>query len=508
MIKRQSLLEVHLTPHACHIVREMAIPRDAFIAQRYQDVVCIATPSEYCLVDLSTQTTTQIGLPISQSTTVSSARTRPSIVPMPASEDEPSSFLITSHSHDGTLGAFVRTDGEPTARLLEWPTHPRSVVAAYPYVCALLRDPVLYVHDMRTLDLVQVLPLDPAWDLRSLVSITPVALVPGGSGLDTSVCVSPSSEYPVLPALSCMTWLPVTLLLVGKQSLACLARRPATSVALAAAHASQWDVASACLGHGHGESAVLASHATTLYDAPEPEMRALAELVALHHVRHARFKLAAAWFTRAATDPRLLLSMWPDMGRTTRPPVPKPVAGAWAALPCSMDAVIEQHLSENYAPDLRPSSEAWHALQSQLARRARDMLSTVLQASAASDTSLATARLLLALDDPNVPAASVEPLLALADVATLRPRLETTARYVLLARMYTLHGDAHEAIRLARALQEGKKTDAVDTLDLAEIADMAAELDDGQRAALALWMTARQADAGLQVGGRTYFSCC
>ena len=59
-------------------------------------------------------------------------------------------FLITSHSDHGTLGVFLRADGEPTARLVEWPSHPRAVVASPLHLVALLRNNTIHLHDLVT----------------------------------------------------------------------------------------------------------------------------------------------------------------------------------------------------------------------------------------------------------------------------------------------------------------------------------------------------------------------
>ena len=149
LLKRKKLVLLMLEARGWATVKEIAIARDAFIARRFDDRVCLATPSEYSLVHLDSGTQTPLGLPISQSTDVSSARVRPSIVPVDI--DGLHAFLITSHSNAGTLGAFLRVDGEPTDKLLEWPAHPRAVVVEGPFVIALLRNDTIEVHDLHTL---------------------------------------------------------------------------------------------------------------------------------------------------------------------------------------------------------------------------------------------------------------------------------------------------------------------------------------------------------------------
>ena len=82
-------------------------------------------------------------------------------------------FLVTSHSGSITLGVFVKTSGEPAPKLLEWPSHPRSVTYDGKHLVSLLRNDTVEVHSLGadSVDKVQTLQLPPGLDPRFLQSI-------------------------------------------------------------------------------------------------------------------------------------------------------------------------------------------------------------------------------------------------------------------------------------------------------------------------------------------------
>ena len=225
--------------------------------------MCLASPSEYSLVHLDSGAQTPLGLPISQSTEVSSARIRPSIVPVAFDEhgERTYTFLITSHSDAGTLGAFLRADGEPTDKLLEWPSHPRSVVAEPPYVCALLRNDTIEVHDLRTMRRVQQIRVDASDDPRFLLRIVgSKTLLTSGATVDEHVVQVDDDEVgaekaapmldepgavnlPIPPFALEPHWKTVRVLLGFKRSLSCLALPTPASTAWKCAEAQNWSEA-------------------------------------------------------------------------------------------------------------------------------------------------------------------------------------------------------------------------------------------------------------------------
>ncbi|SPO23164.1 related to TGF beta receptor associated protein-1 [Ustilago trichophora] len=176
-------------------VKDIPLPGGAIFARRFADVLCIANATEYSLVNLSSGHITQLHLPISQTGESPSAQVRPSIVTVPVQASNKAregsvspvvdrsastslapvrcEFLVTSHSGAITLGVFVKPSGEPAPKLLEWPSHPRSVTYDGNYLVSLLRNDTIEIHGLGHdfVEKVQTLQLPPGLDPRFLQSV-------------------------------------------------------------------------------------------------------------------------------------------------------------------------------------------------------------------------------------------------------------------------------------------------------------------------------------------------
>lgn len=443
-------------------------------------------------MNLETGTLQPIGLPISQSAQVSSARTRPSILPIPAYDDELPCFLITSHSDSGTLGAFVRADGEPTARLLEWPSHPRAVVADFPYVCALLRNDTIHIHHLPTLTLVEIQPVDPAWEPRFLVSTAPNPhLCASGPGLATQL-VSPSPAATArLPPLSCVRTLPPRILLGGKRSLHCLTRRSPGSAWLQCAHAGAWHAAHAHLARN---------------DVRDDEARVACLLHGLHCMQEGLFDQAAPWLVQGHIDPRLLLALWPVFAPKDAAVLPQAAAGFYAALPPTMDALVHAHLAWNYTPDVPLDNVHLCALGAALTNRAEHMLLHVLRASDMTKPDVATALCHLSLQrDPSVPLAEFAPWLETCHVDRVAGLLRDAHRYHALCQLLLQRAQPADSIHLAQQLLDGYLHDAVDgPLSPAVLASYAPRLAPAARLDLGLVLAHHDRACALEVRSSTH----
>ncbi|WFD20898.1 hypothetical protein MCAP1_003153 [Malassezia caprae] len=485
VVRRQGLLLGVLDHASWSVIKEMPLPRDAFIAHRYNDRVCLATASEYAIVDLESGALQPIGLPISQSTQVNSARTRPSIVPIPAYNDELPCFLITSHSDSGTLGAFVRADGEPTARLLEWPHHPRAVVVDFPYVCALLRNDTIYIHHLPTLTLVETIPVDPASEPRFLVSTAANAhLSAQRPGLPTAL-VTPGAASALPPPTCARTEAP-RVLFGGKRTLQCLARFTPGSAVIRCAHAGAWRTAHAHLAR------------TTALDE---ETRAACILLGLHYLHEGLFLQAAPWLVRGELEARLVLTLFPDWASRTphTARLPQAAAGLWDALPPSIDALLQERLAWNYAPDVPLDDPVVRDLRAALMRRAEQMLLQVLQAGDARCVDIATVLFQLLLRDPSVPLSSLEPYLASCDVSRTAPVLQEACRFHALCTLL-LRARPAEAMELAQQLLDGSVCDAVDgPVALSTLASYAPTLPPAARIDMGLLLARHDRACALEV---------
>jgi hypothetical protein len=192
-------------------IKDVPLPGGAIFARRYADTLCIANATEYSLVNLSSGSITQLHLPISQTGESPSAQVRPSIVavPVPPSSQRQGSvspevgrassaaaspsanceFLVTSHSGSITLGVFVKPSGEPAPKLLEWPSHPRSVAFDGKHLVSLLRNDTLELHRIGSdsTNRVQTIQLPPGLDPRFLQPVShPAAAHPSASNPSVS----------------------------------------------------------------------------------------------------------------------------------------------------------------------------------------------------------------------------------------------------------------------------------------------------------------------------------
>lgn len=178
IIRRKAITLVKFSADTWRVTREIPLPGGATSARRFGKWLCISTTSEYNIVNLEEATLSSIGLPISQTSEAPSASSRPSIVAVPhLNKASTCDFLITSHSRDLTLGAFVSQEGEPTAKLLEWPSHPRALALDYPYLHALLRNDTIEIHNLESLKKEQTIQLPATIEPRILsTGICPLEL--------------------------------------------------------------------------------------------------------------------------------------------------------------------------------------------------------------------------------------------------------------------------------------------------------------------------------------------
>ncbi|WFD04719.1 hypothetical protein MVES1_000043 [Malassezia vespertilionis] len=492
LLKRQRLQLIVLEHAGWATVKEMAIARDAVIARRCNEILCVATPTEYCLINLETGEQTPLMLPISQSTTVSSALVRPCVVSVsfPSVEGALQTFLITSHSDTGTLGAFIRPDGEPSDRLVEWPSHPRSVVYSAPYLCALLRNDTIHVHDMRTMHRTQVVAIEQE-DARLLLDIAPNTQVHPGRALFSTSTVDVPLHGTTLTAPTPFPTgasLPIDALLVLKRSVSCFVCAAPTDRALRAIQENDWKTAQTILA---------------LNTEEDMHFSVIALLVGLHHVLHTRFLQAVPYLVRGRLDIRLLLAKFPQFDVLLAGRQEAPMASAalalWTELPASISELITLNLALNYAPHIQENVYA--PLHAALLARADTMLEQVLAASKCDTFALAQAALvsLYLSRDPRTPMDRLLPHLmhCTADVGSV---LEMHHRYLAYAQLLLAHNRRTEALRIWVRVLDGDLRDAYDTITTGDVATEAARLASRDDIAeFGLWLARHNTQLGLDV---------
>lgn len=417
-------------------VKEIPLPGGAIFARRFADTLCIANATEYSLVHLSTGQITPLQLPISQTGESPSAQVRPSIVTVPAQQTTGTSpvvdrtavsatakceFLVTSHSGSITLGVFVKPSGEPAPKLLEWPSHPRSVAFDGKYLVSLLRNDTVEVHDLGqdSVNKVQTIQLLPGLDPRFLQSVQGPNQFSGSDeswttslshdDLDfvkVSLSQLSSQDTPVLRRASehigAATSSKSQILLCGRNSTSAVQQDPLLSWTVEQLH--------------HGRLRTL-RHSLESYRSSRKEhadaLRASLEasvahaLLGIELLYRTDFVAAGHVLRHANLDPRLFLALFPSLQEVLQ-------ADAEAVLPHivlsslgklkrvdddrlqSIDEIVDANLALNYSPALDVQTDKTLAqLKGDLLQRSDEMLRALLEewrtASAATSAAQAEA---------------------------------------------------------------------------------------------------------------------
>ncbi|EPQ28741.1 uncharacterized protein PFL1_03544 [Pseudozyma flocculosa PF-1] len=425
------------------VIKDIPLPGGAIIARRHGDALCIANTTEYSLVNLSDATITQLHLPISQTGESPSAQVRPSIVSIPVSPPRgsgPSSsstasaadlpkceFLVTSHSGSITLGVFVTPSGDPTPKLLEWPSHPRSLVYASDYVFSLLRNDTIEVHDVRNdvMEKVQTEHLPPGVEPRFLTAF------PTAAGPDLGTSEQVDGTYGGLDIVKVDLDAPSTSSLLHRQGGDGDSAQRRSQVVLCGRNSihtldqdslMDWGLGLLKRGHlasleealltvaeeqrqhrqvGHRNKADAAARLRTL------QYSLLLQALTLEYLQRARFWDAGETFSRSGGDPRLLIAFSgeSDGGRSNgsrhtqdaseastgsarreaivpaalREHMERFCTGGQGSL-CTVEDLIRRNLAMNYCPPLDAEADpVLLELADVLTGRASDMLLTVLR---------------------------------------------------------------------------------------------------------------------------------
>ncbi|WFD35730.1 hypothetical protein MCUN1_002591 [Malassezia cuniculi] len=414
LLRRRSVSLIMVERHAWGTVRDIQLTQGAVIARRFNESLCFATATDYAVLDLDSGKTASIGLPISQATKEPSAKVRPSIVPV--AHGNTCAFIITSHSENGTFGAFVQQNGEPTDRLLEWPAHPRALALEFPYLCALLRNDTLVVHDVRTMAHVQTTAVSA--DARFLSQVAPIH----SDALHEPACI----------------------LMCEKEKVHVLYRASSHGIALELASAGRLQQAADMLVEDNKATAAAALD------------------IAMIHIRNARFTPATPLLVKADVDADQLISRFERFSSLVAAP-----RAEWAAVP-TVEEIITTNLSNNY-PTLKDDITV-RELGESLLRRAYDMLLETLQhtSSAAAHTVIVE----LMLDkDASVAADILKPHLERC-LPSCVAVLGQHNRHVLQARLLERLGSEKDALRIYCDVYDGVLDD-VDSVELAHIAGLA-----------------------------------
>ncbi|SNX83217.1 related to TGF beta receptor associated protein-1 [Melanopsichium pennsylvanicum] len=422
-------------------VKDIPLPGGAIFARRFADTLCIANATEYSLVNLSSGKITQLQLPISQTGESPSAQVRPSIVTVPVhashnregdvspaadrsgfhSAPAKCEFLVTSHSDSITLGVFVKPSGEPAPKLLEWPSHPRSVTFDGQHLVSLLRNDTVEIHDLGqdSVDKVQTLQLPPGLDPRFLQPVqdpTPSAhriMTDGAEGKATSndaldiVKVSlsrlDSSNYTVLRRTreftSTSSSLRSQILLCGRNSTSAVQQDPLVDWTTQQLHRGRLRNLRQNL-NSYRSSRAFHSEGDDAGQTPLESSVAHA-LLGVELLHRADFSAAGDALRHANIDPRFFVALFPTLSRGgsnyQEAILPLAVLSSLEKLKHreedrlqSVDELVTSNLTLNYSPPLDVTTDkTLGQLRSNLLHRADVMLRSLLQAWRIDSTSAA-----------------------------------------------------------------------------------------------------------------------
>lgn len=309
VIKRRIIQFYSVWSDAISDPKELDLPKGALVVTRWKNFICLADARDFNLID------TRVGrmipvLPVVQSSNSGSSTQVLKPVCIAITENE---FLLASATTSGqtAIGIFCSGAGDPVRGTLQWSSYPRALGIEFPYVAALLRGNIIEVHNILDQNLVQTIRFDSALEIRTLVQ---------GPGL--AVWMSSLAR-----ALVQQSWHPseaerqsqqetnriatvlARVLFAGKDTVSALVTTPLVL------HADN------LLQQGHVEQALLLSEKAkaTISEENRHRERLQFELDFIHqksgliYLEETLFDDAFALFLRGRIDPRVIISMFPDV---------------------------------------------------------------------------------------------------------------------------------------------------------------------------------------------------
>ncbi|KAJ3757086.1 hypothetical protein EV360DRAFT_95409 [Lentinula raphanica] len=152
VIKRSSLAMFSLGTQRLIYQKEIPLPQGGVLACRLGYTLCIADKTHYNMLNLETAEIYPI-LPLNQDYQSPDLPVEPFIVPTGEND-----FLLVSWTGQNSMGIFITPSGEPVRGTLTWSQHPTSICLDLPHATAILPDGSIEVHNIDSLELVQVIP--------------------------------------------------------------------------------------------------------------------------------------------------------------------------------------------------------------------------------------------------------------------------------------------------------------------------------------------------------------
>ncbi|MCO5565728.1 hypothetical protein L7F22_019402 [Adiantum nelumboides] len=524
IIRRKMIMLVKMSKDTWRIMKEIPLPGGATNAKRFGDWLCISTTSEYNIVNLQQATLSPVGLPISQTNESPSASNRPSIVSIPDHKGKGCEFLITSHSEELTLGVFIGQNGEPTARLIEWPSHPRALALEYPYLHALLRNDTIEVHNLVSMQKEQTIHLPPLLEPRTLSNASSQLAMREASadvGMAITKVVLENDGDRRQELLDEASW----------QDSIVAERRSKSRVLMIGKNVVQGifntrtlDSAIKAIQRGDIVRAErLAEDAWEQRAAYEPrslerlELLYVNQMLATASLRLLRFEDAAKFIERGELDPRLVLSLFPSICNQAARDISKKQVDLFADVADELDQIgnlddwPRKNLILNYCPPLDvDQNQSLKKLNNAMTKRIERLQQSLVDlfrsdASLFDDDDLQiildTSHALLLVRDKQSEALSEflgSPNKCNMDV--IEPHLANVGCYATLARIHEDREELSSALELQVKLLDGELVDPTFNETTQSVAAILTRSNDAELVhKYGIWLVQHDAAAGVKI---------
>ncbi|KAF9122399.1 transforming growth factor, beta receptor associated protein 1 [Mortierella sp. GBA39] len=307
VIKRRIIQYYSVWPDGISDPKELSLPKGALVVTMWKNFTCLADANDFNLIDNRVGRMIPV-LPVVQNSGSSAQVSKPVCIAVTENE-----FLLASATTSGqtAIGIFCSGAGDPVRGTLQWSSYPRALGIEFPYVAALLRGNIIEVHNILDQKLVQTMRFDSALEIRTLVqgpglavwmSSLARALVHQSSHPSEAESQSQQETNRIATVLA-------RVLFAGKDTVSALVTTPLVL------HADN------LLQQGRVEEALLLSEKAnaTISDENRHRERLQAELDFIHqksgliYLEETLFEDAFALFLRGRIDPRVIISMFPDV---------------------------------------------------------------------------------------------------------------------------------------------------------------------------------------------------
>ncbi|KAG0343263.1 hypothetical protein BG004_005429 [Podila humilis] len=316
--KRRIIQFYSLWPGAISEAKELSLPNGALVVTRWKNYVCVADANDFKLIDSRVGRMIPV-LPVVQNSNSGSSAQVIKPVCVAIAENE---FLLASATSSGqtAIGIFCSGNGDPVRGTLQWSSYPRALGVEFPYVAALLRNGTIEIHNILDQRLIQTIRFDQSVDPRTLVQgpglavwMSALANILTMRSGDTTISTGQASFSPVQKKnddkIVRISTVLTRVLVAGRENVSALVTTPLIL------HAD------GLLRNGRVEEALVLSEKTTTTlsadnlhsERLQHELDYIYQKSGLIYLGETLFDDAFALFQRGKMDPRVVISLFPDV---------------------------------------------------------------------------------------------------------------------------------------------------------------------------------------------------